>query len=165
MEPMGNKFLHMSATVLSKEQYCKNLGLNPNDTEYFDPELAKQTRKNTYREVWTEIDRQQIGNPQYIAVLMRGLLKQSRVEEYLSKGLQDETDRPCGKYVGGIQMTSEGYRKIFNQKLGQLAHNTYEMRMQRAIHKRNEEQRKAAEIAKKRRQIDELQGQIDELSR
>lgn len=35
MEPMGNKFLHMSATVLSKEQYCKNLGLNPNDTEYF----------------------------------------------------------------------------------------------------------------------------------
>lgn len=127
--------------------------------------LDKQTRQHEYREVWAEIDRQQIGNPQYIAMLIRGLLKQSRVEEYLSKGLQDEPDRPCGKYIGGIQMTSNGYGKVFNQSLGQLAHNTYEMRMERLIHKRNEEQRKAVEIAKKRSQIDELQEQIDELSK
>ena len=35
LEPMGNLFLHMSATVLSKEQYCKNLGLCLDDAEYF----------------------------------------------------------------------------------------------------------------------------------
>lgn len=127
--------------------------------------LDKQTRKYSYREVWAEIDRQQIGNPQYIAILMRGLLKKSRVEEYLSKGLQEQPDRPCGKYIGGIQMTSNGYGKVFNQEIGNIAHNTYDMRMQRAVHKRNEEERKAAEIDAKRRKISELQSQIDELSR
>ena len=134
------------------------------DTEYFDPRLAEQTRKNRYREVFAEIDRQQIGNPQYIAMLMRGLLKQSRVEEYLSKGMQDEPDRPCGKYIGGIQMTSNGYAKVFNQYIGNIAHNTNEMKMQREIYKRQEEQRKAAEIAEKQQQIRDLQKQIDELS-
>ena len=135
------------------------------DAEYLDPKLDKQTRKNSYREVLAEIDRQQIRNPQYVAILMRGLLKQSRVEEYLSNGLQEQTDRPCGKYIGGIRMTSQGYSKVFNQEIGNIAHNTYDMRMQRAVHKRNEEERKAAEIAAKRRQISELQGQIDDLSR
>ena len=135
------------------------------DTEYFDPELAEASRKNTYTEVFAEIDKQQIQNPQYIATLMIGLLKKSRVEEYLSKGLQDEPDRPCGKYIGGIQMTSNGYGKVFNQNVGKAAHNTNEMRMERETYKRQEEQRKAAEIAAKRRQISELQGEIDELSK
>jgi Rad3-related DNA helicase len=35
LAPMGKYFLHMSATVLSKEQYCKNLGINPNDVVYY----------------------------------------------------------------------------------------------------------------------------------
>lgn len=36
LQSMGNKFLHMSATVLSKEQYCKNLGLSLDEVEYFE---------------------------------------------------------------------------------------------------------------------------------
>lgn len=32
----GNVFLHMSATILNKTQYCKKLNLDPNDVEYFE---------------------------------------------------------------------------------------------------------------------------------
>ncbi len=31
---LSNKFLHMSATVLSKEEYCKSLGISEQETEY-----------------------------------------------------------------------------------------------------------------------------------
>lgn len=38
LKGMSKRFLHMSATVLSKEQYCKNLGLDLNDVEYIECE-------------------------------------------------------------------------------------------------------------------------------
>ena len=36
LKAMSKRFLHMSATVLNKEQYCKNLGLDLNDVEYIE---------------------------------------------------------------------------------------------------------------------------------
>lgn len=38
LKAMSKRFLHMSATVLNKQQYCKNLGLNVNDVEYIECE-------------------------------------------------------------------------------------------------------------------------------
>jgi Rad3-related DNA helicase len=34
IESCSNKFLHMSATILDKKDYCKNLGLKESETEY-----------------------------------------------------------------------------------------------------------------------------------
>lgn len=36
LRPIAHRFLHMSATVLNKEQYCNNLGLNVDDVEYIE---------------------------------------------------------------------------------------------------------------------------------
>lgn len=46
IEPSANKFLHMSATVLNKNEYCKNLGLSLDDVEYIsvDAIFPKENR-------------------------------------------------------------------------------------------------------------------------
>lgn len=38
IQPFGNHFLHMSATILSKQNYCSTIGLIPDDTEYISCE-------------------------------------------------------------------------------------------------------------------------------
>lgn len=136
------------------------------DAQYFDPIIEEQSRRNRYQEILVEINVEQMkNNPQYLVMLMRGLLKQSRVEEYLSKGLQDRPDRPCGKYIGGIQETQNGYGKIFNQTIGNVAHNMSEMRVKRAQYKKMEEARRAAEISYMQERIAQLQAKIDEMSK
>ena len=135
------------------------------DAILLGPEGEKYGRRNQYENILAEIDINQIQiDGRYCQFVMRQLLNRKRVLRYLEKGLRESPDTPCGKYIGGIQMTSNGYAKVFNQYIGNIAHNTNEMKMQREIYKRQEEQRKAAEIAEKQQQIRDLQKQIEELS-
>lgn len=69
----ANCFLHMSATILSKEQHCKSLGIDPDDAEYiscesrfpiynrpifYDPigSMAYKDKRNTIPKIVKRID-------------------------------------------------------------------------------------------------------------
>ena len=49
-EISGHKFLHMSATILNKEDYCRNLGISSNEVEYIstDAIFPKENRLINY---------------------------------------------------------------------------------------------------------------------
>lgn len=71
----------------------------------------------------------------YAIFLMKELLNKVRVNSYLNNGLQDETDKPSGKYIGAIEKTKDGYRKIFYTDIGEASHNSPEMREKRKEYK------------------------------
>lgn len=67
----------------------------------------------------------------YAIFLMKELLNKARVNSYLINGLQRDTDKESGNYVGSIEATKEGYRKVFYVELGKASHNSPEMRRKR----------------------------------
>lgn len=134
------------------------------DVQFVDPKLDQQTRKNQFKQVLAEIDLEQIkSNPEYLKMLIRGLMKESRVEEYLDKGLQDNPDRPCGIYIGGVKETNNGYGKFFDQDVGYAAHNTPEMLRKRENYKTKIEAEKRARIERINKEISKLQEERDSL--
>lgn len=116
------------------------------------------SRKNNYKEVLAKIDLELLqSDPRYCEWVMKGLLNQRRVEEYLARGLTENPEVPCGKYVGAICRTVNGYSKFFNSKVGEAAHNSKEM--QEARRKREEEKtQRDAEGNYHRREIDSIEG-------
>jgi len=119
-----------------------------------------------YREILAEIDFRLIQtDPQYCEKVMKSLLRQSRVKDYLSRGLQDKPDRFCGEYIGGVIKTAEGYKRIFDILSGKEAHQRPEMVMKRARYKEMMKRRKQNQIAGNKAEIARLQGEIDNWSR
>jgi ribosomal protein L9 len=74
---------------------------------------------------------------------MKKLLDKKKVEEYLSRGLEENPDTPFGKYIGGVRKTQEGYKRFFLSSAGIASHNSEEMIQAR------EDYRKMIEDAKK----------------
>lgn len=86
-----------------------------------------------YKVVLAEIDLQLLQNDQnYCEIVMRELLDKQRVERFLEEGLQEDSKRPCGKYIGGVKKTEEkGYEKVFFTEVGQVSHNSKWMQKKR----------------------------------
>ncbi len=101
----------------------------------------------------------------YCVTVMRNLLEQNRVKKYLEDGLKENPERPCGKYIGGVKETEEGYKKIFSTAVGQASHNSELMVNRRKELRESIEAKKQKEIANKRAQIQKLQNEIDDMSR
>lgn len=101
--------------------------------------FGRTTRADIYTEVLAEIDIESLTrDPMYMQYVMRQLLDQKRVEGYLQKGLEDNPDRPCGIYVGGVRNgNTQGkmYDKFFNLEIGKRVHNTPYMQKKRQKHK------------------------------
>ena len=101
----------------------------------------------------------------YCVTVMRNLLEQNRINKYLEEGLKENPERPCGKYIGGVKETEEGYKKIFSMIVGQASHNSELMVNRRRELRESIEAKKQAEIAKRKAQIQKLQSEIDDMSR
>jgi hypothetical protein len=96
---------------------------------------------------------------------MNKLLDRKRVAGYLEEGLRERPERVCGNYIGGVRKTEEGYGKFFNPKIGEASHNSELMVNRRKEYREKNEAKRQGAIAAKRAQIEQLQNEIDEMSR
>ena len=123
-------------------QKCRVSWYMKGEREYRDPVYEYFSAKNNYRNILANINISLIlEDEDYGVFVMKQLLNQRRVTEYLNNGLQENPDRPCGQYVGGVKRTEDGYEKIFNVDLGLASHNSPEM-----CREREEYQRQLREI-------------------
>ena len=128
-------------------------------------------RRVDYKEVLADIDVSLIQtDPQYCEVVMKSLLSERRVNDYLTNGLKDTTERPCGQYIGGVRRTENGYGKFFDMKAGREAHFTPKMNWIRDRDKqmkinamRSEIETKRSEIKTKRSEINKIQADMREI--
>lgn len=136
------------------------------DAIYFGPRGEELGRRNDFKNILTEIDMGRIQTDRnYCQYVMRQLLNRKRVLSYLEKGLTDSPDIPCGKYVGGVRYLENGnLEKFFSVDVGKIAHSSSEMKSMRAMHRSEQEAKRARQIAKNRAEIQRLQSEINHLS-
>ncbi len=119
-----------------------------------------------YRGVLLELDLELLENDiNYCNMVMKKLLDKERVEKYLENGLEETPKQPCGKYVGGVKKTENGYTKFFSTTVGQASHNSELMVNRRKEHREMLERKKQKDIESKRAQIEKLQREIDNMER
>lgn len=138
------------------QEDCVRLDSNGND----------YGRRGQFKNVLADIDTSLIWNDEeYCLAVMKKLLNQDRVEEYLNRGLQESPDVPCGKYVGGIKLRGEEYRKVFHPGVGKASHNSPEMVDKRQRLQEQKRQNQARAIADKKALIAKLQQEVDDMGR
>lgn len=119
-----------------------------------------------YRGVWTEIDIERLqSDKDYCTMVMKELLKQKRVEDYLENGLKDEPKLPCGKYIGGVRITETGCEKFFSTTVGKASHYSDLMVNRRKEYREEAEKQRLKEIDDKKAQIARLQNEIDDMEK
>lgn len=128
--------------------------------------ILDSLRAQDYRGVLAEIDLRLLQNdPNYCNMVMKELLDKQRVESYLERGLQETPEQPCGKYVGGVRQTENGYRKFFSTVVGKASHNSKLMVNKRQKHREMIETQKQENIANKKSQIAKLQSEVEKMER
>ena len=144
-------------------QNCMVSWFGEDDAVYLDDSGDECGRRVQYKNILAGIDRDLLLNDEnYCKSVMKHLLNQRRIEEYLNKGEQDNPDVPCGKYVGGIEQTSEGYEKMFYRNLGKASHYSREMCNKRQIIKEEIRRSRESVRAKKQAQIARLQQELED---
>lgn len=89
-----------------------------------------------YRSILAEISIELLLSDQdYYKMVMENLLNKQKVEKYLETALQEEPEQPCGKYVGGVRKTEEGYIEFFSKIVGRASHNSEQMKSKRKKYK------------------------------
>lgn len=135
------------------------------DAIYFDNNGAAFGRYSDYTEILAEIDLEQLQTDQnYCYIVMKDLLSKQRVERYVNKGLEENPDTPCGKYIGGVRKTPENqYQKFFSVQTGKACHYSDFMVNRRREVREAKERRRQQIIEQKEAQIRKLQSEIEEM--
>ena len=145
---------------------CRVSWYGEDDSIVLDKHGNDLGRREAYKNILTHIDIELLQKDKnYTKALMKDLLNQSRVLQYLQEGLKDNPERPCGKYVGSIQNIDGQYRKIFDPNLGQMSHNSPEMVDKRQKYQEMMQESRNRKIERKRNEINRINGEIDLLSR
>lgn len=159
---IDNKKVELEGNYL---QNCMVSWYGQNDCVRLDSRGNEYGRRSQFKNVLAEIDEDLLWTDEnYCLAVMKMLLNQNRVEEYLNRGLQETPDTPCGKYVGGIRQREDGsYGKVFKTNVGKASHNSQEMvakrqRLQEQIRQRQEQVKadKRAEIARLQQELDDM---------
>lgn len=142
---------------------CKVSWYGHNDAQILDG--GKESgRRAQYRGVLAQIDLNLLQtDANYCQAVMKGLLNQNRVEQYLDRGLEENPDMPCGKYIGGIIEKDGKYRKSFDPNIGRQSHYSDLMVNRRKEYRENQEMRRQQQIEDRRKQIEKLQSEIDSM--
>lgn len=137
------------------------------DAIFADPEYEGESlNARDYRGILAQIDPMLLQTDEnYCSVVMRKLLDQKRVIKYLEDGLQETPEQPCGKYIGGVKPTEKGYGKFFSLSVGRASHNSDLMINRRREYRESIEAKKQSGIANKKAQIQQLQSEIDDMSK
>ena len=119
-----------------------------------------------YRDILTEINLGLLqSDPEYAEMVMKDLLDKGRIERYLENGLREVPEHPCGKYIGGVKQTEDGYRKYFSDEVGRESHYSAGMKKKREefreIKRRAMEEQRRAKV----NELNKLQNEIDSLDK
>lgn len=113
--------------------------------------------RDDYKGAWIDLDFEKLQtDPKYCEVLMNELLLKSRVEGLIQNGLQENPDRPCGKYIGGVEKIEGRYAPYFNTSVGKAAHECTFMKNRRAKLREEEKRRREEKIKANKREIERL---------
>ena len=157
---IDNKDVDLSGTLV---QNCWVSWYGSDDCCYLDPIMKKNERRNRFRNVLAQIDIDLLERDRnYCISVMKKLLNEKRVNEYLEKGLMDNPRIPCGKYVGGIDKVSDTYRKVFDADLGEASHNSSEMINRRREVKLELQRKHKKERAEKEKQYNRLKKELED---
>ncbi|MBO4815905.1 MAG: hypothetical protein J5507_03060 [Clostridia bacterium] len=123
---------------------------------------CESPRASAYKKVLFQMNIDLFFNdPDYRYFVLGGLLNENRVNRYLNAGLQENPDKPCGNYIGGVRAFEGKYQKFFESKIGTAVHNSEPMKaMREEIRRRNEEIRQKR-IEEKRRELEALENGED----
>lgn len=137
-----------------------------NDCVYLGENGEEYGRKSNTTDIKLQIDMNKLyTDPEYQRVLMTQLLEQKRVERYMQTGMQEEPEQPCGNYVGSVDINSKTgrYGKVFRSDIGKIIHGSPEMVSRRQQYRENQARAKEQIKARKQAEIERLQKEIDEL--
>ena len=148
-------------------QNCIVSWYRQDDTIFSDPQYENESiDARSYKGVLAQIDPVLLqSDEKYCSNVMRYLLNKKRVNQYLENGLQESPEHPCGKYIGGMRKTENGYNKFFDIDAGIAAHNSKLMVERRRENREKMEQKKRMEIDRKKAEIQRLQSEIDDMYR
>lgn len=138
---------------------CRIAWYSYDNVSEVDMDGTEWLRGTEYKRILTVIDTNLLQNdPDYCITVMKDLLNKQRVMKYLNYGLMENSDIHCGRYIGSIVNTKkDGYRKYFDQRIGELSHNSQEMIVQR-----NREIKRRQNTNKQKR-INEAEKEIERL--
>ena len=136
---------------------------NQSDTVFFG-EGGTYSRAEDYKAIAVELDLNLLeNNPDYLCVLMRDLLDQSRVTSHLTESLEDK--RRCGNYMGLVaQNQNQQFQKYTHPDAELASHNSSPMIAQRRQYMQEQASKRQAQIRSKQAEIARLQADIDSLS-
>ena len=158
---IDNRAANLDGTFV---QNCMLAWYGQDDCIHLDSKGRDMGRRGQFRNVLAEIDEDLLlKDENYCLAVMKHLLKQNRVEQYLSRGLEDSPEMPCGKYVGGIKQKGNHYGKFFNEELGKASHNSPEMVEKRQRLNEQRRQRQEQAKAQKMEQIAKLQQELNDM--
>lgn len=148
-------------------QNCIVSWYRQDDTIFSDPQYENESiDARSYKGVLAQIDPVLLqSDEKYCSNVMRYLLNKKRVNQYLENGLQESPEHPCGKYIGGMRKTENGYSKFFDIDAGIASHNSKLMVERRRENREKMEQKKRMEIDRKKAEIQRLQSEIDDMYR
>lgn len=160
---IDNEITNMGKTPIKE---CRVSWYGKDDDVMFDRKGNEISRSSQYKDILVDID---IGLIQsdynYCISVMKELVNQKRVEKYLNEGIKENPEMPCGKYIGGIKLIENQYKKYFDIQVGEISHNSSEMIDKRKKYRELQEIRRQQQIKMKREEMARLQSEIDDLSR
>lgn len=137
---------------------CKVSWYNHDEPQILDKPDREIGNRVSYQDVLIGVDPRLVTtDTKYCFLLMKELLNWKRVNRYIENGLKENPSQPCGKYIGGIMDTEEGYKRCFDEKIGNISHNSSLMQSRRQEKQKRQE-------AYKQKEIERLQNQIQNIN-
>ncbi len=137
-----------------------------NDAIMINKDGQEFGRRVQYEKILMDVDTNLLQrNSNYCNYVMKNLLNKERVDEYLKRGLQENSEQPCGNYVGGVRTINNGYRKVFDPIVGKMVHESLEMKQKREEDRERQEQQKQDNISKRKSEIERLQREIEDMQK
>ena len=145
---------------------CNISWYGSNDATILGPTNKSMGRRDDYKNILTEIDFRKLQtDSNYCQFVMKNLLNRNRVTKYLEQGLENNPQRPCGNYIGGVRTIGGRLEKFFAANVGLSCHNSPTMIAKRRAYQRRQQAQKNKIIKGKYEQIRKLNREIDDLSR
>ena len=158
-----NKQVQVNNTILT-EAFISYY--SDNDAVVLNNDGQEFGRRVQYKKILMDVDTNLLQRDNnYCDYVMKALLNEKRVNEYLERGLQENSEQPCGNYVGGVRTTDNGYKKVFDPVVGKMVHESLEMKQKREKNRARQEQIKQEGIDRRKAEIERLQQEIEDMEK
>ena len=170
-KPDFNKYYDTTTLIIEDSSSvianCKVSWYNQYDTIIINRYNGREEDSRTnYKDILVKLNYGLLqSDDQYVKKLMVSLLDRRRVNSYLENGMMDNPEKPCGKYIGGVEKIEGEFKKSFENEVGKWAHNLPEMVEKRRKAKEYAERQRMEEVKRKKEQIIKLQKEVDDLSK